>query len=88
MAHTFTNEIEIRETNLHQEPDIKAGDKYIDDYGCFCIVNSVTFVKYVWEDISQWIISITAYSRNELSADEISSFYAKKEDKKKGKKKR
>lgn len=78
MPHTFTKEIEIRETNYHQEPEVKEGDRYIDDSGRYCEVNHVRFIKYVYEDISQWEITITVYNRNELTQSEASHWEKQK----------
>lgn len=76
MPHTITKEIEIRETIYHQEPEIM--ERYIDDSGRYCEVNHVRFIKYVWEDVSQWEITITVYDRNELTQSEASQWEKQK----------
>ena len=70
MAKSLTKIIEIRETNYQQEPRVKKGDRYVDDNGVYCEVNDVRFMKYVWEDYSQWELTITTYNRNELTKKE------------------
>ena len=74
MPFIYKETIEIRETNLHQEPDMKAGERYIDDMGRFCEVKEVRFIKYVWEDVSQWEIATEKYSRDELTESEMSKW--------------
>ena len=71
MPHTFVIEEEIEEHGFCQQmPLRKVGDQYIDCDGRLCIVNSVDFVRYVWEDVALWHITVTAYFSDEFTKNE------------------
>ena len=66
MPFSYVNEVEIEERGMcQQEPIEKVGDKWIDDMGRLRVVDDVRFIKYVWEDVALWRITITVYEKGE-----------------------
>lgn len=76
MPHTYVEEREIEERGFcQQEPCEKVGDQWIDSDGRLCVVDDVRFVKYVWEDVALWKVTITAYSDGEYRKDDAGVYH-------------
>lgn len=73
MSHIISYTEEIEERGFcQQRPALNTGDKYlreVDGQKRLCIVRSVHFDKYVWEDVAQWTTIIEEYLEEEFTLE-------------------
>ena len=70
MPYSYTIEENVVERGLCQQvPSKEAGDMWFDDSHRLCVVDSVSFERYVWEDVALWHVHVTAYPEEEITAD-------------------
>jgi len=70
MPHTYTIEEEVTERGMcQQEPTTSVGDMWYDNDHRLCVADDVRFIKYVWEDVALWSITVTAYSQDEITPE-------------------
>ena len=70
MPYSYTIDEEVVERGLCQQaPSKEVGDMWFDNDHRLCVVDSVSFQRYVWEDVALWNIRITAYKEEEITAD-------------------